>query len=78
MNVEDRKKIKLTKNQILILKLLAKGMTEKAIAYEINKSINTVKYHKKEIFKKLNSSSSREAVIKALKYKLISMKEIDI
>lgn len=68
----------LTENQKQALKLLAEGMTEEAVAKEVNRSLNTIKYYKREIFKKLDVSSTREAIIKALKYKILLIDELDV
>lgn len=76
--VSENNYIRLSNNQLSVLKLLTKGFTDKAIGIEIGLSFDTVKYHKKNIFKKLNAKCTTEAVIKALKLNLISIDEIDI
>lgn len=70
--------IRLSDSQLSVLKLLAKGLTDKAAGFEIGLSFDTIKYHKKNIFKKLNAKCTLEAVMKALKLNLISIDEIDI
>lgn len=67
---EVRKK-ELTDRQLVILGLLAKGLKEKAVANEIGLSINTVKYHKKKIFEKLEVECTNEALVKAFRMNLI-------
>lgn len=62
--------------QLSVLKLLARGLTEKAVAVEIGVSINTVRYHKKAIFRKLDTGNIIDAVVKGLKYGLVSIDEI--
>ncbi len=57
--------------QCEILKKVALGKKEKEIASEISLSINTVKYHKKEIFTKLQVNSVGEAIYKAVKFDLL-------
>ena len=57
--------------QYEILKKVALGKKEKEIASEISLSINTVKYHKKEIFTKLQVDSVGEAIYKAVKLDLL-------
>lgn len=42
----------LTEKERVVLKLIAQGHTMKSAAEEINRSIDTVKYHVKEIYKK--------------------------
>jgi DNA-binding NarL/FixJ family response regulator len=64
-------KNELTDRQLLILGLLAKGLKEKAVADEIGLSINTVKYHKKKIFEKLEVECTNEALVKAFRMKLL-------
>jgi transcriptional regulator of acetoin/glycerol metabolism len=61
---------KMNGQQLQVLKLLAKGYTEKEIAVELCLNINTVKYHKKQIFGKLGAKSSAEAVARAIELKL--------
>ncbi len=68
--------MKFSEKQLLVLKLLAKGMTEKAVAIDSGISINTVRYHKKIIFRKLDTGNVIDAVVKALKYNLITIDEI--
>lgn len=70
--------VSLNNKQIRILKLLARGITEKAIAIETGLCIDTIKYHKKNILKKLDSTSTIEAVIKSIKFNLIKVNEINI
>lgn len=69
--------ISLTKRQIEILKYLASGLTEEAIGLSMGISISTIKYHKQNIFRKLDSSCSIEAIVKALKYNVLSLNEIN-
>ncbi len=64
-------KIKLSSRQHSILTLMARGLTEKAMAIELELSFNTVRCHKKVLFKKLGVNCSVEAVIKALELNLI-------
>lgn len=61
----------LTDRQVTILELLAKGFKEEAIAVEIGLSINTIKYHKRQIFNKLNVNCTNEALVKAMQMNLI-------
>ncbi len=67
----------LNKKQLEILKLIAMGVPDKSIALEEGITINTVKYHKKSIYKKLEVECSAQAVIKCLKLNLMSIDEID-
>lgn len=69
----EKEQVRLNKKQLEVLQLMANGMTDKAIASEIRISFDTVKYHKKNIFKKLNVNCTIEAVIKAVKLNLIDI-----
>lgn len=73
----NKKECILNKKQLEILKLVAKGVPDKTIALEEGITINTVKYHKKSIYKKLEVECSAQAVIKCLKLNLMSINEID-
>ena len=68
MNVEY--KSKLSEKELEIIKLLEKGLTNKSISSECNISENTVKFHLKNIFKKLNVHNRVEAI-----YKLNNLKK---
>lgn len=61
-------KQKLTNQQLKILTLLANGKKESQIAKELNYSIQTIKYHKQEIFKKLNVKNTPDAISKLYRY----------
>jgi len=65
------KEIKLNLHQLRILKLLTKGLTTEAIALETGISVNTVRYHKKQLFKELDVQSASQAVAKAINAGLI-------
>lgn len=69
-------RLKLSTKQMVVLKLIMAGMTDRAIAVETGLSFVTVRYHKKNIFKKLGASCTVDAVVKALKLNLISLDEI--
>jgi DNA-binding NarL/FixJ family response regulator len=68
--------IKLTTRELEILRLIAKGISNKEIANEINISARTVKSHMVDIFRKLNVSSRTEAVITSLRIGLINVRDI--
>lgn len=73
-----RSQVKLSDKQLNILRLLATGKPDKAIASYAGLKICTIKYHKKNIFKRLDVSCSIEAVIKALKLNIISIEQINL
>lgn len=75
--LSDGKNCCLTKKQIEILKLMASGIPDKVIASNQGISINTVKYHKKLIFRKLNVECTSQAVIKCLKLNILNIDEIE-
>lgn len=54
-----------------ILNLLAKEYTNQKIAYELNFSVNTVKWYARKIYEKLNVKNRREAVREAQKRGLV-------
>ena len=61
----------LTPRESEILKLLCQGHSYKMIADSMFVSWETVHSHIKNIYKKLNVNSKSEAVIKALKQKMV-------
>ncbi|MEZ5426817.1 MAG: response regulator transcription factor [Pyrinomonadaceae bacterium] len=63
---------KLTPHELRLLALLAKGTSYRDAASEFNVSINTIRYHIRNIYDKLHVHSKSEAVGKALRLRLIS------
>jgi len=63
--------INLSDREVEILKLLGQGKSNKDIAQELFISINTVKVHVNNIFKKLGVSSRTEATLYAIEHELI-------
>jgi DNA-binding NarL/FixJ family response regulator len=61
----------LSPTELRILKLLAEGHHYKTAAAELRISINTVSYHMRSIYQKLQVHSKSEAVAKALRDRLI-------
>ena len=61
----------LTPREFEVLQLIAQGLTNKAIALELDISTNTVKFHVNAILSKLNAQSRTEAVVRATQYGLI-------
>jgi two-component system, NarL family, response regulator LiaR len=66
----------LTPRELSILRFLAKGMSNKQIALEMDLSQRTVKSHLVDIFLKLNISSRIEAVIFGLRNGLINIDDL--
>lgn len=61
----------LTPHEVRLLKLLVEGHSYKTAATELNVSVNTVSFHLKSIYEKLQVHSKSEAVAKALQHRLI-------
>lgn len=62
---------RLTKQETRILKMLVEGHHYKTAANELGISINTISFHLKNIYNKLQVHSKTEAVAKALREKLV-------
>ena len=67
----------LTPREIFILKLAAKGLSNKNIAVQLNLSERTVKSYLVDIFSKIHVSSRTEAVITGLKAGFISLSDLE-
>jgi DNA-binding NarL/FixJ family response regulator len=63
--------IQLTKREKEVLTGLVDGNSYKAIADSLNISVDTVRFHFRNIYKKLHVHSQSEAVVKALKEGLV-------
>jgi DNA-binding NarL/FixJ family response regulator len=61
----------LTPHEIRLLKLFAAGHSYKAAADEVSSTVNTVGFHVRSIYRKLEVHSSSEAVAKAIRAGLI-------
>lgn len=68
---KDSEHITLTKREKEVLSGLVEGNSYKAIADELNVSLDTVRFHFRNIYKKMHVHSQSEAVVKALKEGLI-------
>ncbi len=68
--------VKLTTRELEILQLIARGISNKEIANELNISARTVKSHMVDIFRKLDVSSRTEAVITSLRTGFINISDI--
>ena len=66
----------LTKKEMDVLRLAARGMTNKEIAEELNLKVQTARSRLKKIFKKFNVSSRTEAVMYAMKKGVISLHDV--
>ena len=61
----------LTEREIELLRLVAEGMSNKAIAQTLSISENTVKYHMRNILQKLGVQNRTEAVTQAIRAGLL-------
>ncbi len=61
----------LTKRETEVLSMLARGSSYKSIALEFEISVNTIKYHIKNIYDKLQVHSKEEAIQEASQRKFI-------
>jgi DNA-binding NarL/FixJ family response regulator len=61
----------LTPHETRLLKLLVEGHNYKTAALELNVSVNTISFHMKHIYEKLQVHSKSEAVAKALQHRLV-------
>ena len=67
----ERVDYNLSPHEVRLLKLLVEGHSYKSAAAELNVSVNTISFHLKNIYEKLQVHSKSEAVAKALQNKLI-------
>jgi DNA-binding NarL/FixJ family response regulator len=78
--VDERQRLpvpQLTARELEVLKLVAKGMSNREIADELFISENTVKNHVRNILEKLHLHSRMEAVMYALREKLLDLRDED-
>ena len=67
----QRADYKLTPHELRLLKLLVEGHNYKTAAIEVGSTANTVAFHMRNIYEKLQVHSKSEAVAKALKNRLV-------
>ena len=63
---------RLTPHELRLLKLLVEGHNYKTAAAELGVSLNTVCFHIKQIYEKMQVHSKSEAVVKALRNRLVN------
>ncbi|HUV56692.1 MAG TPA: response regulator transcription factor [Dehalococcoidales bacterium] len=68
---------KITGRELKILRLAARGLSNKEIASALELSSRTIKSHLAEIFPKLNVGNRTEAVIMALRAGIVTMNDIE-
>jgi DNA-binding NarL/FixJ family response regulator len=67
----ERADYELTPHETRLLKLLVDGYNYTTSAQELNVSINTIKFHMRNVYEKLQVHSKSEAVAKALRDRLV-------
>jgi DNA-binding NarL/FixJ family response regulator len=67
----ERADYQLTPHELRLLKLLVEGHSYKTAATELGVTVNTVSFHLRHIYEKLQVHSKSEAVAKALRDHLI-------
>jgi DNA-binding NarL/FixJ family response regulator len=65
--------LKLTERELEVLRLVARGLNNREVAKELFISENTVKNHVRNILEKLQLHSRMEAVMYAMKEKLLDL-----
>jgi DNA-binding NarL/FixJ family response regulator len=67
----ERASYRLTPQETALLRLLVEGHHYKTAAAELDVSVNTVSFHLRNIYEKLQVHSKSEAVAKALRNRLV-------
>lgn len=67
----DQSEFHLTPHETKLLRMLVEGHNYKTVAAELGVSINTISFHMRHIYEKLQVHSKSEAVSKALRQRLI-------
>lgn len=67
---------KLTARQLTILQYMSRGMTDRQLALELRISQETVRYHKKNLYRLLHAENAVQALTRALWLNLISLDEV--
>jgi DNA-binding NarL/FixJ family response regulator len=67
----EQSEFHLTPHETKLLRMLVEGHNYKSVAAELSVSINTVSFHMRRIYEKLQVHSKSEAVSKALRQRLI-------
>lgn len=57
-----------TRKELQVLSAIARGLKNREVADELHMSVNTVEYHLRNIFAKLDASSRADALIKAQRH----------
>ena len=73
---EEKERGQLSPREIEILRLAARGMSNRDIAVKLELSMRTVKAHLSNIFNKMRCSSRTEAIVKGFKEGYVSLDDI--
>lgn len=68
---KEANKYELSPREIEVLQWLTKGYSIKLIASEMNLAFDTIRSHLKNIYQKLHVNCGKEAIVKALKEKIV-------
>lgn len=71
--LERRREERLTYREIEVLSLICQGMSNQSIAQKLYLSEKTVKNHLTNIFRKINVTDRTQAVLYALKHKIVEL-----
>jgi DNA-binding NarL/FixJ family response regulator len=71
MRPPEDSQCQLTPHEVRLLKLLVEGHNYKTAAGELNLSVNTIRFHMKSIYGKLQVHSKSEAVAKGLRQRIV-------
>ena len=67
----DKADYHLTPHEVRLLKMLVEGHSYKTAATELRSSVNTIGFHMRNIYRKLQVHSKSEAVVKAMRHRLV-------
>lgn len=71
-----RPAIRLTVRQQAVLQYITQGMTDRQVSLELHISQETVRYHKKNLYRLLNAENAVQMAVTALRLGLLSLDEI--
>ena len=68
----ERESYHLTPHEVRLLQLLVNGRNRKTAATELGVSVHAITFHLRQIYEKLHVHSRSDAVVKALRNRLIT------
>lgn len=71
MKFGKKENFNLSDREIQVLQLLVEGLSYKMIAEACSISLDGVRFHSRNIYEKLHVHSKSEAIIKAIKHKIV-------